>query len=234
MKKPRLDPVLIAKIAKKNNKHDQYIYGQIAKRANRLGISSEAVLALWVKEEGFGTALYRRKLAPEIQAQIRGALTAQFSPRSDKHSGGTSTKARSPKKLKETAVVEWMIGDEQLLDRCKDLLKATRNFDRVFREATTVLEDRIKKLSGVKNMKTAALVSKVLNPDPNKAILVVSQEAFEQEGFFSICKGLMLAFRDTTHHELSNKFNKEDALKFCGFIDSVLTILGNAKKQTVA
>jgi len=229
----RLDTHLLSKLIKKKNKNKKYIREQISKKANRLGISSEAYLVIWAKQEGIGTGSCQRKLAPEIQAEIRDMLPTIFSSRSTPSITKTHKSIEKPEKSALTLAIEWMINDDDLLDRCKDLLKAKRNFDRVFREATTVLEDRIKRLSGIKKMKPADLISKVINPDPTKAILIVSDEAFEQQGFHNICKGLMLAFRDTTHHELSDKFQKQDALVFCGFVNSILTILGNAKKQEV-
>jgi len=39
----------------------------------------------------------------------------------------------------------------------------------------------------------------------------------------------MLAFRNPTHHYLSDSFEREDALKFTAFIDSLLKILHKCK-----
>jgi hypothetical protein len=39
----------------------------------------------------------------------------------------------------------------------------------------------------------------------------------------------MLAFRNPTHHYLSDSFKREDALKFTAFIDSLLKILHKCK-----
>lgn len=233
MSMQRLDEVLLKKLMDKTGKEKQYIREQIAKKANRIGISSEAYLVIWAKQLGIGTAIYQRKLSPSIKAEIRDALpiifTSQPKPAVKKNKETKQAHQKSPMLL----AIEFLIEDKELRDRCEDLIKAPKHHDRVFREATTVLEDRIKSLSGVRRMRPSDLVSKVINPDPTKAILKVSDEPREQQGFHDICKGLVLSFRDTTHHELSDKFKREDSLKFCGFVDSILVILDKAEKQEV-
>lgn len=229
----RLDQVLLQKVVKKTRKPEKYIREQISKRANRLAISSEAALVLWAKQLSVGTGTSQRKLSPTIQTEIRETLPAVFSPPARSRVNKEPEIKRNSQKSTVAMAIEYLITDEELRDRCKDLIRASRNFDRVFREATTVLENRIKKLSNVRGLRGADLVSKVINGKLDRAILKVSNEAYEQQGFHDICRGLMLAFRDTTHHDLSNKFRREDALKFCGFVDIILGVLGNAVKQEV-
>ena len=69
----------------------------------------------------------------------------------------------------------------------------------------------------------------MLSPDPKKAIIEVSTKSAEQEAFHGICKGIMLLFRNQTHHELSDKLTQEDALKVCAFIDSILDVIEQAQ-----
>ncbi|PIS14467.1 hypothetical protein COT64_02495 [Candidatus Shapirobacteria bacterium CG09_land_8_20_14_0_10_39_12] len=231
----RWDPKLLKKLAVKIGKSEKYTREQISKRAGKLGISSKAFLVLWAKKEGIGAAVYQRKLPSNIQAEIKDTLPSFFMIKArvpaTRKMKIEKEKIRPKMKSSLSLAIEYLIQDEELYDRCEDLIKARRNFDRVLREATTVLEDRIRKLSGIKGMRPIDLVGKVLNPDPAKAVLKISNEKSEQGGFFNICQGLMLSFRDPTHHQLSDKFTREDALKFCGFIDSLLSVLGQTLKQ---
>ena len=122
------------------------------------------------------------------------------------------------------------IADPVLRERCLDLLTAEGNFDRVIREATTILEDRIRELSDPTSRLTGvALVDKVLNP--NKGILQIEGEVNEQEGFYQIFRGVMLSFRDETHHRIVDDFSREDALKVMSLIDVLLQILSKTKKR---
>lgn len=235
MGKSRLDIGLLKKLAEKTGKSVKYLREQISKRSNRSGISSEAALILWAKTMGIGTAVYKRSLPPNIQEEVRFTLPSIFTTelKGQKPSVAHKKKVRFRKKSPLSLAIEYLIQDQELRDRCGDLLKAKRNFDRVFREATTIMDDRIKKLAGLGRMKPLDVVGKALNPDPNKAILKISDEKFEQEGFFNICKGLTLAFRNITHHEITDKFSREGALKFCGFVDIILIMLDRARKNAI-
>jgi hypothetical protein len=226
----RLDARLLENIARARRKPEKYVREQISKSAARLGITSEAAQIVMAREFGLGTAQALRKLPPHAQDQVHRVPNALAGPRSVAQKPEVS-RGKAVKTLPEIAAIE-MLRDQELKSRCADLLKARRHFDRVFREATTVLDDRIKKKSGIKRMNPVALVGKALNPDPQKSVLVVSDEAAEQEGVHSICKGLMLAFRDKTHHELNDKLTRNDAIKFCGFVDTVLAIMDGARVRT--
>lgn len=121
------------------------------------------------------------------------------------------------------------IRDEELKARCADLLSAPGNFDRVINQATLVLEDRIRKKSRDDSGRPGLqLVNHVISGDPTKTILKLSDEADEQRGYADICRGIMAAFRNPTHHHVSDKFSREDALKVCAFIDDLLKVIDGA------
>jgi len=228
----RLDHRLLEKMAKKLNKSQKYLREQISKRASRRGITSEAAQILWAKELGLGTAHYQRRQEPHIQLQVRELLPTVFADLSTLEPSSSGKKARAPKqKSALTAAIEYLLIDTELRARCMDLLRAKGKFDRVFREASTVLDDRLRKLSSITDRKCdpAELAARLLHP--NNAILRVSQDKGEQEGFFLVCKGIFLAFRNPTHHQLTDKFTRENALQFCAFVDSLLAALGKAERQ---
>lgn len=234
MPSPRLNQSLLRKIAGKTRKPLQYVREQISRRASRLSITSEAAQVLWAKELGIGTAVALRQLEPHMQEQVRNALPSVFVTRPNDGTQrqikrGTLRALRAPVRL----AVDYLLEDDELKSRCQDLLYKKRHLDRALREATTVLENRIKQRAGIRDrLNPEPLVNTALNPDPKKAVLVVSNEPSEQAGFHSICRGIVLAFRHKAHHELDDKVTQKDALKFCAFVDVLLGILANARKTT--
>jgi hypothetical protein len=123
------------------------------------------------------------------------------------------------------------IEDPELKSRCLDLLSATDAFDRAAREATVILEHRIrekflatgqrsdKPLSGI------ALINVAINSDVAKSQIKLSDNPSEHEGLAAICRGLMLSFRNPSHHNLLKNYSREEALKVCAFIDNILILL---------
>lgn len=221
---PKLDPDLLTKIASKTGKPKQYLREQISRRASRGTVSSLAAQILWAKEMGIGTALALNRADPSIRDEVRESRpTTTVRVRQSRSIIGNTHRHKRPT---VAAAIDFVLEDAELRGRCRDLLLAKKHYDRVVREATTVLDDRLKTRTGIAHMNPAALVGKVLSPDPAKAVIVVSADKDEQQGFFNICSGVMLAFRNKAHHSLSNTFAQTDALKFCAFIDALLAVIG--------
>jgi len=223
----RLDANILGKMAQKSGKSEKYLREQISRRASRQGVSSTAAQLMWARDLGIGIASVLNK-QPEVRDEMRSAggtmAPAQMRTRPTVKKGRTNAKAKPI----TAATIKTLLKDSQLHARCKDLILANKHFDRAFREATTVLDDRLKKKTGIANMNPGNLVGKALNPDPTKAVIEVSSDRAEQEGIHSICRGIMLAFRDKTHHTLSDILTREDALTFCGFIDTILGVIEHA------
>ena len=123
--------------------------------------------------------------------------------------------------------------DKELKSRCSDILVADSHYDRVINQSTQVLEDRIrKKANAERSLIGTQLVNKVLHTDISRSILKLSDYPDEHEGICHICRGIMLAFRNPTHHHLTDKYTQTEALKFCSFVDNILQIINNAELIT--
>lgn len=117
------------------------------------------------------------------------------------------------------------IEDTELQKRCGDiLLEASGAFDRVINQATQILEDRIKKKSGLDNTALIGipLVSKAIHSKADHTILKFSDNADIQEQYAALFKGIIGVYRNPTHHGLDYECSREDALKFCAYIDLLL------------
>ena len=228
MAKKQLDPNVLVKMANRTEKSQQYIREQVSRRANRHLVSSLAAQLLWAKELGLSITSALNRADSSVRDEIRSRQTVAISEAN--HTVRRDMRSvRLKKEPNLGATITFLLQDAELRDRCRDLLLAKRHYDRVVREATTVLDNRLKNVSGITNMNPSALVGKTLAPDPTKAVIVVSAEKDEQEGFFYVCKGVMQMFRNKAHHTLSNVFTQADALKFCGFIDTILAVIAKGE-----
>lgn len=110
------------------------------------------------------------------------------------------------------------------------LLRPSR-FDRAVNQATQVLEDRIRqKAQPKRRLVGVALVNDAFKSDLSKTVLKASDDPDEQDGFTNILRGTMLAFRNPTHHYLTDTFTREEAMRVCGFIDVLLKIVAKTIK----
>ena len=117
------------------------------------------------------------------------------------------------------------IEDTELQKRCGDiLLEASGAFDRVINQATQILEDRIKRKSGLENTTLIGipLVSKAIHSKAENTILKFSDNADVQEKYAALFKGIIGVYRNPSHHGLDYECSREDALKFCAYIDLLL------------
>ena len=128
------------------------------------------------------------------------------------------------------------IKDDVLRKRCLDLLQAPGNFDRVIREATLVLEARLRdsvsygKLSEVipedKDRVGEVLAHRLLSSD--KPVLVVSDKQTERVAFHKVVVGMIAYFRNPSHHFLEDNTKWSLAWSVVGIIDSLLSQLENS------
>lgn len=120
--------------------------------------------------------------------------------------------------------------DEELRKRCADILLGQDSFDRAVSQATMVLEERIRrKAKDASSLTGTQLVNTYVKARPAESKVVFSSDPDEQDGFSNVLRGMMLAFRNTTHHSPSDTWTREDAYKVCAFIDYLLKRLNEAK-----
>jgi hypothetical protein len=237
MARPRiLDQKIMSKLAKKLGKKVPAVNVLVSKKAAKLGVSAEAALVILAKENGIGTSTFQRSLDPAKQEEIRDALPSIFAA-----AVGTAAKdkkvARGPapttnKRASLKSAIEYLIQDEELKDRCGDNLLASSNFDRAINQATLVLEDRIRNKAQPPNRSVGEnLVNFAFNEDPARTVLrVASNDPEDQRGFTQILRGIVPAFRNKTHHHITDSFSREEALQVCGFIDILLRVVANSVK----
>jgi uncharacterized protein (TIGR02391 family) len=232
-----LDPKLMTKLAKKLGRQEQSIRVSVSQKAHKLGISSEAALISLAKQHGIGTSVYQRKLDATKQVEVRDALPTIFAangPKERTPAKGKSGKrqAISGSKTQLKAAIEYLIKDPELYERCQDILRASKNFDRPINQATQVLEDRIRKKAQLaKKLTGEKLVGQAFNEELAKTVLqVASNDPDDQRGFTQILRGIVPAFRNITHHHITDNFSRRDAMRVCGFFDVLLRVVDGSKK----
>ena len=128
-----------------------------------------------------------------------------------------------------------IIRDDTLRERCLDLLQAQGNFDRVIREATTILEDRIRnkvphdtlaKLIPQSADQTGEnLINRLFSPD--KPVIVFSDSKEERIAFYRVLVGINSFLRNPHHHKIDDAIEWSWAWSITGFIDQLLYFVDN-------
>jgi uncharacterized protein (TIGR02391 family) len=233
-----LDPKLKEKIAKKLGLTDTKLVNvRVSKKAGKLGISPEAAQILLAKELGIGTAIFQRKLDPSKQAEVREALPAILATEIKEAPRSISTIKKGPRPIQKKAflktLIEYLIQDQEVRERCGDILLAKGKFDRPINQATQILEDRIRnKSQAPNNLVGVWLVDYAFIENIDQTVLrVASNDPHDQQGFSKILRGIVPAFRNKTHHRLIDTFTREEAIRICGFIDVLLRVVDNSTKE---
>lgn len=130
------------------------------------------------------------------------------------------------------------IHDAILKERCSDLLQAPGAFDRVVREATIILEDRLR--TRISHDRLAALipdsakqtgdnlVNTLLNPA--SPILSISTDQHERAAFQRIMFGVFAYLRNPFHHHIDDDIDWSWSWSIVGFIDHLLNEVANCQE----
>ena len=156
------------------------------------------------------------------------------------HAAGTKVEVaddlRAPEPIRVPATRVELL-DPELRRRCADLYEQFSGdpadqdrFDTVLREASTVLEERIRRVSGLPaHLHGLDLVSAAFAPDNGE--LIVSIDRNEQEGAHLLFRGYFGFIRNTVGHHLVAAYTRERAAQVLGYADYLLFLLSQARRR---
>ncbi len=117
-----------------------------------------------------------------------------------------------------------LIADDELRQRCEDLLTAERHYDRVILQACVILENRVRTaIGGNQQLTGTPLMELAFSPKNPK--LSFSNVEQEQLGVMQLYRGTIAFFRNTTGHHLIGTYTQDDALRFVAWVDLLLSML---------
>lgn len=129
--------------------------------------------------------------------------------------------------------------DEELRKRCLDLLNTPGKFDTSVREATLILESRLR--NSIPQEKLAELIQKSANLtfenlvntllSPSSPVLLISTDQRERAAFQKIMLGVGSYFRNPFHHKIDDNTEWSWAWAIIGLIDHLLFELENCVIQ---
>jgi uncharacterized protein (TIGR02391 family) len=127
--------------------------------------------------------------------------------------------------------------DPQLRERCLDLFYSfsesgqAHRYDTVLAEATRILEDRVRRLSGApSNLEGVKLVANAFAGDSPP--LVLSEEPSEQEAAHLLFRGLFGFIRNPFHHRLIDEVPQERAIQVLTLVDYLIFLAESARQVT--
>jgi len=134
-----LDPKIVAKLCKATRLQPNAIRVKVSKLASKKRVASEVALVLLAHQHGIGTAVFQRSLDPGMQAAIRDVLDKPEPVTRRIGSIGISKTAKKRSASRRDIVkgtIELLIHDQQLRNKCGDILLARTDYDRPINQAT--------------------------------------------------------------------------------------------------
>ena len=128
------------------------------------------------------------------------------------------------------------IFDIDLRKRCLDLFAQFKEdgehdrLDTVVSEATRILENRLRQLSGASNELTGVELAKHAFGGPSPA-LIVSNVPAEQESAHLLFRGVFGFIRNSIHHRLVENLQAERVLQIVALIDYLLSIAEGSERK---
>jgi hypothetical protein len=155
----------------------------------------------------------------------------------NKPADSTATSELRPTAAPRPVVLESIeIRDPILRKRCLDLFAQFREdgeherLDTVVNEATRILEDRLRLLSGAPTTCVGVDLAKYAFAGPSPQ-LIVSDISSEQEAAHLLYRGVFGLVRNSVHHRLVGTLQPERVLQVVGMIDYLVSVAEAARLQ---
>lgn len=157
----------------------------------------------------------------KVRAQLIGARPTQETEAGD---APDSPSAAPATPSGPEGILSIRVSDRDLRARCLDILAGRGPYDRVVREASVVLEHRVRLLAGAdSNLRGTALMQEAFGL--RAPLLRLSDDQSVQQGAMELYRGVMASMRNPAGHSLRTDFSRDDAARFVVMIDLLLGLL---------
>ncbi len=176
-----------------------------------------------------GTYVFGQDLRVAI-ASLRAGLEEILAEKGDEVEGLRQQVDVLTAKVAEAETRSLNIVDDGLRDRCLDLLVRPGKADAAVREASVLLENRLREVSGLSvELVGVQLVSRALSAD--NGVLVLSDVKAEQEGIHSLYRGVIGFFKNPASHRIIENYDVTRARQVVGLIDLLVNLLRDAQRK---
>ncbi len=144
--------------------------------------------------------------------------------------GNIMGKIEKNRKLSNIASTRTIIlMDQELKRTVREITNDSFNNDRALDDAATILEDRIRNVAGLQKSDIGQrLIDKALNP--SNGVLVISEVANEQEGYWKLYDGFLKAIKNPTSHRRI-KITKKEVMQIIEFADFLIGLLQRSRQR---
>jgi hypothetical protein len=165
-----------------------------------------------------------RTMALMLNACLSSIIDAYALPAED----AVSTIAVLESKLAETESRSITLKDDELRERCLDLLLRPGKADTAVREAAVVLEHRVRKMASLSDdAYGVGVVDRALSPKSGN--LLFPGSTTEREGLHQLIRGTIGFFKNPTSHRIIADYDVTRARQVVGLVDTLLQLLQEAQ-----
>jgi len=166
-------------------------------------------------------------LAQQIEVTIDGVLEYEGRETGDQTAEIGALRA----KVSEAELRPIAIKDDDLRDRCLDLLVRPGKADTAVRDAAVVLEDRVRRVAGLGvDSYGVGLIDAALSP--KTGTLVFPGTIPEREGMHQLFRGTIGFFKNSASNRILANYDVSRARQVVGLIDTLLQLLNETQPRS--